>query len=245
MARPEINNVNYFPHPVKHGKKMFYIENKYGNDGYAVWFKLLEELGDANYHYLDLNKDEQIMYLSSRCRISEIKLFEIIDDLVKFGEFDKEFWDKKILVSEKFIKSIEDAYKKRNNKCITLIGLRESLLYLSTPKLPKSNLKGDKNPQSKVKERKGKESKEDSTHTISLKKELFQKQIDPYIEKYDKEMLTEFFKYWTEPNKSLTKLRWELQVTWDINLRLQRWAKNYKPKKGKLGNSADENYKFE
>jgi len=61
MARPERRNVDYFPHPVKHGKKMFFIENKYGNDGYSSWFKILEQLGDADDHYLDLEDQSQLM----------------------------------------------------------------------------------------------------------------------------------------------------------------------------------------
>ena len=42
MARPERRNVDYFPHYLSEGKKMYLIEHKYGNDGYAVWFKVLE-----------------------------------------------------------------------------------------------------------------------------------------------------------------------------------------------------------
>ena len=43
------------------------------------------------------------------------------------------------------------------------------------------------------------------------------------IDKKDKE---DFFLYWTEKNKSGTKFRAELQRTFDINLRLKRWASN-------------------
>lgn len=50
---------------------------------------------------------------------------------------------------------------------------------------------------------------------------------------YPKEMLKEFFKYWIEPNKSFTKLKFELEETWDLNLRLQRWASNQDKFKGK------------
>ena len=35
-----------------------------------------------------------------------------------------------------------------------------------------------------------------------------------------------FFSYWTEPNKSKTKMRFEMQKTWDTKRRLQRWANN-------------------
>ena len=46
------------------------------------------------------------------------------------------------------------------------------------------------------------------------------------LEKYGTQMLRDFFDYWTEPNRSGTKMRFELQQTFDINRRLARWARN-------------------
>ena len=86
MARPQTNKVDYFPHPVTHGKKMSYLEKKYKNDGYATWFKILEELGNTDYHYLDLSDDVQIMFLSDRCLVSEEILISIINDLIRLKE---------------------------------------------------------------------------------------------------------------------------------------------------------------
>ena len=83
MARKERNNIDYFPHSVSHGKKMFYLRDKFNNDGYAVWFMLLEELGKADYHYLDLKDDIQLMYLSSEFKVSELMLNEIIEEIMK------------------------------------------------------------------------------------------------------------------------------------------------------------------
>tara|TARA_R100001015_G_C4604652_1_gene159664 strand:- start:207 stop:839 length:633 start_codon:yes stop_codon:yes gene_type:complete len=45
---------------------------------------------------------------------------------------------------------------------------------------------------------------------------------------YDKNILNSFVDYWTEPNKSKTKMKFELQETWSTNLRLKTWAKNQK-----------------
>jgi hypothetical protein len=45
---------------------------------------------------------------------------------------------------------------------------------------------------------------------------------------YDKNILEGFIDYWTEPNKSKTKMKFELQNTWSTNLRLKNWAKNQK-----------------
>ena len=45
---------------------------------------------------------------------------------------------------------------------------------------------------------------------------------------YDKNILDGFTDYWTEPNKSKIKMKFELQQTWSTNLRLKTWAKNQK-----------------
>ena len=49
----------------------------------------------------------------------------------------------------------------------------------------------------------------------------------PYnVQKYGQQMLDEFFDYWSEPNPSKTKMRFELQKTFEVNRRLARWARN-------------------
>jgi hypothetical protein len=45
---------------------------------------------------------------------------------------------------------------------------------------------------------------------------------------YNKNILDSFTDYWTEPNKSKTKMKFELQQTWATNLRLKNWAANQK-----------------
>lgn len=54
----------------------------------------------------------------------------------------------------------------------------------------------------------------------------FKETIDPFIETYGSEMCKEFYLYWSEPNKSKTKMRYELQKTWDVSRRLGTWARN-------------------
>ena len=45
---------------------------------------------------------------------------------------------------------------------------------------------------------------------------------------YDINLKKEFTDYWTEPNKSNTKMKWELCKTWKTELRLKTWAANQK-----------------
>ena len=67
---------------------------------------------------------------------------------------------------------------------------------------------------------------------IELRKTSFASTLEPFLKTYGRDMLNEFFKYWTEPNKSNTKFRAELEKTWDVERRLETWArndKNFKP----------------
>lgn len=43
---------------------------------------------------------------------------------------------------------------------------------------------------------------------------------------YDVDMIKSFFDFWRELNPSKTKMRFEMQKTWDLKLRLLRWHKN-------------------
>jgi len=41
-----------------------------------------------------------------------------------------------------------------------------------------------------------------------------------------KNEIKKFISYWTEPNKSKTKIKWEQQSTWDVKRRLGTWMRN-------------------
>lgn len=150
MARPERNNVDYFPFLCKEGKAMFYIEQKYGNDGYATWVKLLRQLAVNNYHYINLNDKVELMFLASKCNVSEETLKSIILDLCNLGEFNLQLWTENMIIwSDKFVEHIKDAYEKRRNKCIDFDGLLQHLSCLGVRKPSKLPLKGVINPQTK------------------------------------------------------------------------------------------------
>ena len=64
--------------------------------------------------------------------------------------------------------------------------------------------------------------------TIENRAETFYNALIPFVEKYGRKMIREFYDYWTEPNKSKTKMKFEQQPTWDLSRRLSRWANNNK-----------------
>lgn len=61
---------------------------------------------------------------------------------------------------------------------------------------------------------------------INLREADFKREVFQFT--FPKEVLQEFFDYWTEPNPSNTKMRYELEKTWHIGRRVARWARNSK-----------------
>lgn len=59
---------------------------------------------------------------------------------------------------------------------------------------------------------------------IKDKRLKFYDDCKPYLGKYQKEMLRAFYNYWTELNASGTKMRYELQQTFEISKRLVTWS---------------------
>ena len=60
---------------------------------------------------------------------------------------------------------------------------------------------------------------------IKQTKERFIKDMEPYAEMYDRQMLNDFYRYWTELNPSKTKMRFEMQKTWETGKRLATWMR--------------------
>ena len=65
------------------------------------------------------------------------------------------------------------------------------------------------------------------------RKKKFYDLLIPFVGTYGKEMIREFFDYWSEPNRSGSHMRYELERTWDLNLRLKTWARRDKPPRGR------------
>lgn len=64
--------------------------------------------------------------------------------------------------------------------------------------------------------------------TIEARKKQFACIIGQMGKEYPREMLVEFYNYWTEISINGKKFRYEKEKVFDVKLRLQRWHKNSK-----------------
>ena len=94
---------------------------------------------------------------------------------------------------------------------------------------PKNELKNeDTKPVEAPKEDKPKKTKEEIAAATEKRKKKFGQDLVPYVATYGKDMIRKFYDYWSETNKSKTRMRCETEKTWDLNLRLQNWARRNK-----------------
>lgn len=71
-------------------------------------------------------------------------------------------------------------------------------------------------------------------NNIEERKLKFASTLEPFLQTYGRDLLKDFYNYWTEPNKLNNKLRFESEKFWDLNRRLTTWKgkeKNFAQKK--------------
>ena len=68
------------------------------------------------------------------------------------------------------------------------------------------------------------EPSEEKKVDLETKEHKFAEDVMTFTE-YPEDMLQDFIHYWCEPNRSKTKLKFEMQKTWSTSRRLQTWFK--------------------
>ena len=96
----------------------------------------------------------------------------------------------------------------------------------------KDNIKKERESGKRKKEAKPPK-KQVSISAIEARKEDFYNSLVQFVPMYGRDLIRAFFDYWSEFNRSQTKMRYELEKTWQTSRRLATWAsrdKNFKPK---------------
>ena len=153
-GRKEKYTVDYFPHSCKHGKTLFILESKYGNDGYAVWFKTLEMLGDSENHFIDCRDTATWEYMQAKMHVNSDLLLQIYNTLAHLGKIDADLWSKRVIWCANFVQNVMDAYARRSTLPLSKDNLCNHLFNLCEQKCSSDNISDDIITQSKVKESK-------------------------------------------------------------------------------------------
>jgi len=232
MSRPKKREVDYFPHYCEHGKVLFIIENKWGNEGYAFFYKLCELLGKKEGHSYDCNESGSWEYLLAKTLLDGEKATDILNTLYELKVIDNTLWESKIIWMQSFVDSIIDVYARRK------VDLPVKPV-LTTTQIPTSGVIDDINPQSKVKE-----SKVKNTIGVEIPEWISKETWDAFVEmrKVIKKPMTD--RAMTLMVGKLEKLKYLGQnVTEVLNQSiLNNWSDVYEVR-GKDGNTGRYNQK--
>jgi uncharacterized protein YdaU (DUF1376 family) len=181
------------------------LRSNLGYEGYGIFWALLELL------FIEENKlcisDYETLAFGLQCDPKILK--QVIEDFDLFVMEDKCFYSKRLNnqiedINNKSNKAKENANKRWNN-AVAMRSHKDS----NANAMPVEYSKVDKSKSKSIEDR-----------VVDFKKSI---QSINGISDEDKE---NFFLYWTEPDKSGTKFRAELQRTFSVPLRLKRWSSN-------------------
>lgn len=115
MARPQKRTVDYFPHYATSGKTLLILQNEYGNDGYAFWFKLLSLLCKTDGQVYDYNNYASWRLLLAETQVSEDIADKILQILADIDAIDKDLHSHKVIWVQNLVDNLEDVYSRRTN----------------------------------------------------------------------------------------------------------------------------------
>lgn len=125
MARPHKLNAEWFRHRTHKSKTKSILTAKWGNDGYALLFRLYEELCISDYHFIDIRRPIDWQYLCSNLFVPEKLAREIIEFLVELNKLDRELYDMGILFAPKLVEEVIGVWDKRNIPAPTPQSIRQ------------------------------------------------------------------------------------------------------------------------
>ena len=162
MARPIKLGLDYFPTDtdILKNLKIRKLIRKYRELGFVLYLQLLTDIY-RNSYFIELS-DEYIFDLADQFHKRDKTILEMIDFMVEVDLFNKNLRNILILTSP----SIQKRYFMVKGNSYK--GLEKDLLYILIPlSTEKPLVISEETPQSKVKERKGKESKENESINLN------------------------------------------------------------------------------
>jgi DnaD/phage-associated family protein len=176
MARPHKQTVDYFPHyaDARNGDTLTVLQARFGNDGYAFWFKLLEKLASSEGHFIDLNDPARWQLFLARSGVNELSGVEILNLLLEMKAIDSELWStNRIIWCQNLVDNVAEAYRNRKRPVPTRP--------LSTPHnlltTPNNSITTPDNTQTKLNDTILDETKEEGCLSIEDVYEVYKKEL--------------------------------------------------------------------
>jgi len=191
----------YFSHDynARNDQRIVKITMQFGLEGIGIYWCLIEILYECGGYILE----SQIDTIAFELRTQSERIADVLNtDL--FKKKGKKYYSESVLTrlskrKEKSEKARQSAVTRWNKETKTNANVMRT----------HSDSNAIKVKESKVKE-------------IKERELLFTQSVLKFD--YPKPMLDNFISYWTEPNKSGTKMLFELKPTWDTKRRLKTWA---------------------
>ena len=158
MARPERRDADYFPFYAKDGRTLFILESKYQCKGTGFFTNVLRFLTLQQDHHFCIADETDKLYFFSKCHCDLVSGMDMLDIMAKCRKIDAGLWvSSAVIVSQDLLDSLEEAYRKRINKIITIEEIIKK--YVSEPVNPITSAGNEVTTGIKP-QRKGKEIKE-------------------------------------------------------------------------------------
>lgn len=118
MARPLKQGMDYFPHDcdARNDLKIRKLRALYGNDGYATYFILLENIYRQKDYELNVMDGETSLILAEECRVTEERFREILLKCIDLDLFDKEKFEECKILTSQAIKRRSDAVENERKR---------------------------------------------------------------------------------------------------------------------------------
>jgi len=167
-----------------------------------------------------------LRYINDQNPVAENPIVDILFEQIKQQlKRDLRKWD---LIKEKRSDAGKISAEKRKQQTSTKSTHVESVQQTSTKSTVNvnDNVTVNVNVKDKVKDILLKKESKSINKNIGSRKIDFEIEVLEFQNVYDRKMLEDFFRYWSEPSMDKLKMRWEIGKTWNTSLRLITWSKN-------------------
>lgn len=224
----------YFSHDynARTDDKIKHLLRKFGMNGYGIYWAIIEDLynnaNELQTHYDSIAYDLRVEESMVKSIINDFDLFQIDNGFFGSLSVERRLNER----NEKSKKARESAlYRWRNNANAHKIDA--NALQPESDSNAINEIKEKERIENENKKNKILKQREEAVAYALIRKKQFYDSLIPFLNKYPKEMLKAFYDYWSEMNKSKTKMLFEFKPTFEISKRLATWHSKDSPNNGK------------